>query len=80
MSIEHHTLHKEFPEYNERITQLKTTDNHFAKLFDEYHDVDRQVYRVEAQQEAMSDTALEDAKKKRALLKDQLYNMLRAGD
>lgn len=37
MTIEHHDLVHEFPQLRDRIHELKTSNTHFRKLFDEYH-------------------------------------------
>ncbi|MCK5423119.1 MAG: DUF465 domain-containing protein [Deltaproteobacteria bacterium] len=74
--IEKHDLIHEFPEHRERIHQLKVEDSHFAKLFEEYHDVDHEVRRIEMEIEATSDEYLEDKKKQRLLLKDQLHSII----
>lgn len=78
MVIEPHDLHSEFPEYDDRIHDLKVSNAHFARLFDEYHEVNRQVQRVEQEVEHMSDFDLEGLKKTRLKLKDDLYSMLTA--
>lgn len=78
MSTEHHTLLTDFPEYRDRIHQLKTEDAHFRRLFDEYHELDRTVYRMGENIEPVSDDVLEQAKSRRLALKDELYGMLRA--
>lgn len=54
------------------ITQLKGNDAHFARLADEYHEVNRQVHRVEAETEAASDERFETLKKQRLSLLDQI--------
>jgi uncharacterized protein YdcH (DUF465 family) len=74
--IEKHDLNHEFPEHRERIHQLKVENQHFAKLFEEYHDVDHEVRRIEMEIEARSDEYLEDKKKQRLLLKDQLHSII----
>lgn len=76
MSIEHHELANEFPEHKEAIHELKINNAHFKKLFDAYHEVDRHIYRIEAQNEVVTDEHLEDLKKERIKLKDELYQML----
>ena len=76
MPIEHHDLHHEFPEYHDRIHELKLNNAHFSRLFDEYHDVDREVRRIEQEIEVTSDEYLEGLKKKRLSLKDQLFQMI----
>ena len=73
---EHHNLEHEFPEYLERIAQLKTNDPHFAELYQAYHAIDDEVYRIEEQIETPSDYYTEDLKKKRVKLKDELYHIL----
>jgi uncharacterized protein YdcH (DUF465 family) len=40
----HHDLHSEFPQHNDRIHELKVSDKHFRKLFDEYHDTDHKIH------------------------------------
>ena len=60
------------------IHDLKMADNHFARLFDEYHELEHQVRRIEEGVETTSDNYLEDLKKKRLKLKDLLYVMLTA--
>ena len=73
-----HDLAKELPEYKEKIHTLKTSDNHFAKLFEEYEELDKQIYRVEQQIESASDEFAEALKKKRLQLKDELFQLLKA--
>ena len=77
MQSEHHALANEFPEFRDKIHDLKMSDENFQKLFDEYHKLDREVYRVEYDIEPRSDTALEELKKRRLALKDELYNILK---
>lgn len=76
MSLEKHDLVHEFPELRDRIHQLKTTDAHFARLFAEYHQLDHEVHRLEQGVEVSSDDYLEQQKKHRLALKDQLYSAL----
>ncbi len=78
MSHTPHELHEEFPELANKITELKTSDAHFAKLADEYHELNRAVHRAETNVEPVEELAEVDMRKKRAALKDQLYNMLKA--
>lgn len=78
MSHTPHELHEEFPELTDKITELKTSDAHFAKLADEYHELNRAVHRAETNVEPVEELAEVDMRKKRAALKDQLYSMLKA--
>ena len=74
--LEHHPLVKDFPEHKETIHVLKESDNHFCKLFDEYEELDKKTFRVEANQEPISDTDLVNLKKQRSILKDKLYDQI----
>jgi len=76
MQNEPHDLAHEFPEYKDAIHDLKVSDNHFRRLFDEYHTVNKEVHRIEQEVETTSDAYAEDLKKKRLTLKDELYQML----
>jgi len=76
MAAIHHDLAHEFPEFREKIHQLKMNDKHFAKMFDEYHLVNSEVIRLEAEKVPVTDESFEDLKKLRLSLKDKLYKML----
>ena len=79
MQHEHHDLIHEFPEYRDEIHNLKITNEHFREIFDAYHKIDKEVYRVENDIEPRSDAALEELKKRRLALKDELFKMIRQG-
>ena len=76
MSVEHHDLHHEFPELNDKIHEMKTNNNHFRRLFDEYHELTTQVENMENEVTPVSSMTEEEAKKSRLHLKDELYAML----
>jgi len=78
MKLQQHDLHHEFPEFSAAIHQLKTGNHHFANLFDAYHHVNKEIRRIEENEEPVTDLALEELKKRRLALKDELYSMLRA--
>ncbi len=80
MHVEHHPLIAEFPEFREAIHATKQSDAHFARLFEAYEAVDKQICRVENGIEAMSDFAVEEIKKERLQLKDELYTILKDVD
>jgi uncharacterized protein YdcH (DUF465 family) len=77
MYVEHHDLAKEFPEFKENISQLKQTDAHFARLFSEYQDLDKEICRLETEDVPVTDEAFEAKKKQRLQLKDDLYAILK---
>ena len=78
MLNEKHDLLHELPEHKEIIRKLKMNNNHFSRLFDEYHNVDQEIHRIEIEVEASSDTYLQDRKKQRLILKDELFQMIQA--
>ena len=77
MLNEKHDLIHELPEYRETIHNLKISDNHFSRLFDEYHVIDHEVHRIETGIETTSDEYLESKKKQRLHLKDELFEMIK---
>ncbi len=76
INMEKHDLLHEFPEYREKIHELKTSNQHFRKLFDEYHEVDHDIHRIEHCAEATTDEVLNGLRIKRVQLKDNLYKQL----
>ncbi|MCB1909056.1 MAG: DUF465 domain-containing protein [Rhodocyclaceae bacterium] len=77
MVPESHDLHHELPEYAERIAALKDANGRFAHLIEAYDEVNRHVLLVETNAELATGLELEDLKKKRLKLKDDLYAMLK---
>ena len=75
---EKHDLVHELPEYREKIHALKISDAHFSRLFDEYHEVEHEVRRIEEGVETVADDYLAKQKLHRLHLKDQLMGMLTA--
>tara|TARA_B100000378_G_scaffold41638_1_gene31081 strand:- start:86 stop:322 length:237 start_codon:yes stop_codon:yes gene_type:complete len=77
MSNTPHELADEFPEFTARIHELKVEDAHFAKLFDDYHEVNRAIHRAEENIEPTDDVHMEEMRKRRMVLKDEIYGMLK---
>ena len=78
MSHTPHELHEEFPQFAERIGKMKQADPRFARLAEEYHEVNRKVHRAETLVEPVDNLAEMDLRKERARLKDELYRLLSA--
>ena len=78
MSHTPHELAEEFPEHVEKMSELKQSDAHFAKLFDAYHDINRAIHRAETDVEPTDDFNMESMRKQRLKLKDEIYGMLTA--
>jgi uncharacterized protein YdcH (DUF465 family) len=74
--MEKHDLHHEFPEFDSKISELKVANAHFKKLSDEYDEVNHSVHRIESGVETPADEVLNDLRKKRLYLKDELYALL----
>ncbi|MFC4667245.1 YdcH family protein [Seohaeicola nanhaiensis] len=70
-----HELHEEFPDKAAKIQELKASNPHFARLADEYHEVNRAVHRAETNVEPMDQLAETELRKKRAHLKDEIVRM-----
>ncbi|MEO1200654.1 MAG: YdcH family protein [Pseudomonadota bacterium] len=73
-----HELHEEFPDHADQIHTLKTENAHFAKLADRYHHLNRDIHRHETDIEPTDDLHLEELKKQRLQLKDEIFAMLSA--
>lgn len=73
-----HGLHEEFPQEAATISRLKMSDGHFARIADKYEHLNREIHRIEVNVEPASDETLEDLKKQRIRLKDEIAAMLRA--
>ena len=76
MSHTPHELREDFPEYVDKIHELKVNDAHFSKLADEYHEVNREIHRLEVGTDHASQFEEEELRKKRMRLKDELYVLL----
>ncbi|UWQ90271.1 DUF465 domain-containing protein [Rhodobacteraceae bacterium M382] len=76
MSHTPHELAEEFPDKVDAISALKQSDAHFAKLSEEYHEINRAVHRAETNVEPIEELAEVGLRKKRAALKDEIWGIL----
>ncbi|MFO1260506.1 MAG: DUF465 domain-containing protein [Sphingomonadaceae bacterium] len=76
MSEAGHDLHSIFPEAAEALHSLKLGNAHFRSLSDQYHDLTREIVRIEEGVDAAGDIRLEDMKKQRLGLLDQISGMI----
>ena len=74
--VRHH-ITEEFPEFSNNIEVLKRRDKRFARLLDKYDETDKQICGYEQRRQAVADSYIEQLKKWRLQLKDQLYATLR---
>ncbi len=70
------TIAESFPELKDSLHYLKTHDHHFMHLLAQYKKIDDKIYSIENNLEILDDNSLEILKKERAILKDQIYNLL----
>jgi uncharacterized protein YdcH (DUF465 family) len=69
----HHPFVKEFPQHRETIRSLKLGDGKFRAMFEEYHQLDDEICRIEEDIEFATDQQIDELKFKRAKYKDALY-------
>ncbi|MDN3202650.1 YdcH family protein [Algoriphagus sediminis] len=75
--IKKHNLIHAFPEFEEKIHTLKNDNPHFKKLFEEYDELDHEIYRIESDAEPASDDTLNHKRSERVKLKDEIYRFLK---
>jgi len=75
--MEAHDLHHDFPMFHDKIHELKMSNAHFRRLFDEYHETNKEIQRIE-QTGVFTDDELNVMRHKRSQLKDELYATLTA--
>lgn len=76
MSNTPHELHEEFPDHIELMQKLRAENAHFAKLSDEYHEINRAVHRAETDVEPTDDLHMGEMRKQRMALKDEIWSMI----
>ena len=76
MSHVPHELAEEFPEAHDRIHALKTEDQHFAGLTDKYHELNRQIHRIETNVEPAEEGYEKQLRRQRLALKDEISTYL----
>jgi uncharacterized protein YdcH (DUF465 family) len=78
MHIDHHDLYSEFPDMREAIDAMKADSGYFAGLFARYNRLTGKVEDLEEHDMPVADFTLEDMKKARVKLKDEIYQLLTA--
>lgn len=77
MPLLSHELEQEFPDLKDTIHRLRSSDTRFSGICEEYKRIDAEVSRIEETNAPVADFDLEDMKKQRLKLKDELYAVLR---
>lgn len=78
MQVEHHDLYTEFPDQRDAIDTMKAGSGYFAGLFARYNRLTGKVENLEEHDMPVADFTLEDMKKARVKLKDEIYQLLMA--
>ena len=78
MSEQGHDLHNAFPADGALLQALKVQNGHFRSLAEQFHDVTQEIVRVEGGLEAASDTRLENLKKRRLGMLDEVATLIAA--
>ncbi|MHA6325789.1 YdcH family protein [Roseivivax sp. CAU 1753] len=71
-----HQLAEEFPSHRDRISELRQSDAHFAKLVDSYGEINAEIHRIETDITPVDDATQVAKRKQRAALKDEIYARL----
>lgn len=79
MSNTPHDLYEDFPEKAAAIHALKAKDAHFARMVEDYHEVNRAVHRAETLVEPVTPEHEGSLRQKRMRLKDDIWHALSAG-
>jgi uncharacterized protein YdcH (DUF465 family) len=69
-----------FPEYRDLISELKNSDLHFKNLFEKHNQLDQQIQNLEANIGHATHEQIEQLKKQKLQLKDELYLLLQKHD
>lgn len=77
MSEAKHDLVHELPEYADKIHELKMSDGHFQRLSRDYHDLVKELHKIEIGTETPGDEYVETLKKKRLAVLDDIVATLR---
>ena len=76
MHVDHHDLYSEFPDMRDAIDAMKSAHGYFAALFARYNRLTGKVENLEEHDMPVADFTLEDMKKVRVKLKDEIYQLL----
>ncbi|MDR2837651.1 MAG: DUF465 domain-containing protein [Azonexus sp.] len=78
MQVDHHDLYQDFPEMRDAIDVLKSGNALFVRQLNTYNRLTGKVEDLEEHDMPVADFTLEDMKKQRVKLKDDLYHILLA--
>jgi uncharacterized protein len=65
-----------FPEFSNLIARLREDNPHFAYIFEQHEQLDREVAQLELNPVNLLHNEIEQLKRRKLRLKDQMYHML----
>jgi uncharacterized protein YdcH (DUF465 family) len=71
-----HELQEEFSAQAGLIERLRSTNHDFGRLASRYEDVNHSIHRIESAAEPADDAVVEEFKKQRLKLKDEIASFL----
>lgn len=77
MTIEKQSLLSDLPEHHHTIRHLKMHSRRFGQLLEKYDHINNEIYQQEIKGSGVPDESIEEQKKQRLHLKDQLFDMIR---
>lgn len=63
-------------EYRAEITELKQSNTHFSRIFEKHNKLDQEVADALEGRTPLSDVEIENMKKQKLLLKDEMLKMI----
>ncbi len=69
-----------FPEFRELVTQLRDENPHFARIFEEHDELDREIIQLELDPVNHHNSDIEGIKRKKLKLKDEIYRLLKSSE
>ncbi len=69
-----------FPELRELDTQLRDENPHFARIFEEHDELDREIIQLELDPVNHHNSDIESIKRKKLKLKDEIYRLLKSSE
>jgi len=76
MELLNHDLAHEFPQLIGKMRSLKLSSARFLHLFNDYDSINQAIIKIEQDGGAIGDEAMQEMKKKRLKIKDDLYQLL----
>ena len=73
---EDHSLLTDFAQHKDKITELINNDEQFAKDAKRYHELDKEIRKLELRDSPITDESMQQLKHERAELKDSIYERL----